>query len=44
MEDPTVEDITDIGKSIKDKKVSIRRLAVVYLGMIEDKLVLPCHL
>ena len=41
MEDPTVDDIPILEKAILDPKVSIRRLAVVYLGMIEDKLVLP---
>ena len=42
MEDPTVDDIPILAKALSDNKVSIRRLAVVYLGMIEDKLVLPC--
>jgi hypothetical protein len=41
MEDPTVEDIPLLEKALNDPKVSIRRLAVVYLGMIEDKKVLP---
>ena len=41
MEDPTVADIPILEKALFDNKVSIRRLAVVYLGMIEDKLVLP---
>ena len=41
MEDPTVEDIPVLEKALSDNKASIRRLAVVYLGMIQDKLVLP---
>jgi hypothetical protein len=41
MEDPTVEDIPVLDKALSDSKVSIRRLAVVYLGMIEDTKVLP---
>lgn len=41
MENPTVDDIPLLEKAISDSKVSIRRLAVVYLGMIKDKLVLP---
>ena len=41
MEDPTVADIPILERALFDNKVSIRRLAVVYLGMIEDKLVLP---
>ncbi|WP_110927744.1 conserved virulence factor C family protein [Bacillus massiliglaciei] len=40
MEDPTVEDIPLLEKALADPKVSIRRLAVVYLGMIEDERVL----
>ncbi|MCA1058416.1 conserved virulence factor C family protein [Rossellomorea aquimaris] len=41
MEDPTLEDLPLLGKALEDEKVSIRRLAVVYLGMIEDEKVLP---
>ena len=41
MEDPTVADIPILERALLDNKVSIRRLAVVYLGMVEDKLVLP---
>ena len=41
MEDPTVEDVPLLEKALEDNKVSIRRLAVVYLGMIEDPKVLP---
>lgn len=41
MEDPTIEDLPLLDKALADEKASIRRLATVYLGMIEDKLVLP---
>ncbi|MEW5567806.1 conserved virulence factor C family protein [Rossellomorea marisflavi] len=41
MEDPTVEDLPLLEKALDDEKVSIRRLAVVYAGMIEDEKVLP---
>ncbi|MFD4932270.1 conserved virulence factor C family protein [Peribacillus butanolivorans] len=41
MEDPTVEEIPVLDIALSDSKVSIRRLAVVYLGMIEDTKVLP---
>jgi len=41
MEDPTVEDLPLLDKALQDEKASIRRLATVYLGMIEDKSVLP---
>jgi len=41
MEDPKVEDIPLLEKALGDEKASIRRLAVVYFGMIEDKSVLP---
>ncbi|MGJ3197915.1 conserved virulence factor C family protein [Peribacillus frigoritolerans] len=41
MEDPTVDDIPVLDMALSDSKVSIRRLAVVYLGMIEDRKVLP---
>ena len=40
MEDPTEEDIPLLEKALDDPKVSIRRLAVVYLGMIESPKVL----
>ncbi|KAB7673007.1 conserved virulence factor C family protein [Bacillus sp. B1-b2] len=40
-EDPTVEDIPVLTKALDDEKPSIRRLATVYLGMIEDTRVLP---
>ncbi|NGP43771.1 virulence factor [Bacillaceae bacterium SIJ1] len=41
MSDPTIEDLPVLKKALYDEKASIRRLAVVYLGMIEDKKVLP---
>lgn len=41
MEDPTLEDLPLLNKALSDEKPSIRRLATVYLGMIEDKKVLP---
>lgn len=41
MPDPTVEDLPLLDKALMDEKASIRRLATVYLGMIEDKKVLP---
>ncbi|MFE8702134.1 conserved virulence factor C family protein [Cytobacillus sp. FJAT-54145] len=41
MEDPTVEDLPLLDQALQDEKASIRRLATVYLGMIEDKQVLP---
>jgi len=39
--DPTVEDLPLFEKALNDEKASIRRLATVYLGMIEDKKALP---
>jgi hypothetical protein len=41
MEDPTLDDLPLLEKALEDEKVSIRRLAIVYLGMIEDENVLP---
>lgn len=41
MEDPELGDLELLTKALDDPKVSIRRLAVVYLGMIEDPKVLP---
>ncbi len=41
MEDPEVLDLPLLNKALEDEKASIRRLAVVYLGMIEDTIVLP---
>ncbi|MDQ0255241.1 hypothetical protein J2S74_002623 [Evansella vedderi] len=39
--DPTIDDLSVLRKALKDEKASIRRLATVYLGMIEDEEVLP---
>lgn len=41
MEDPTLDDLPLLEKALEDEKVSIRRLGIVYLGMIEDEKVLP---
>ncbi len=41
MPDPSVDDLPLLDQALKDDKASIRRLATVYLGMIEDKKVLP---
>ncbi|MCF6137309.1 conserved virulence factor C family protein [Pseudalkalibacillus berkeleyi] len=38
---PTIDDLPVLQKALLDEKSSIRRLATVYLGMIEDKKVLP---
>lgn len=38
---PSAEDIPVLIKALEDEKVAIRRLAVVYLGMLEDSDVLP---
>lgn len=37
MPDPEVEDIPLLEKALEDPQMSIRRLATVYLGMIEDE-------
>ncbi|ASS90983.1 virulence factor [Bacillaceae bacterium ZC4] len=39
--DPTLEDLDVLEKALNDEKASIRRLATVYLGMLEDPAVLP---
>jgi hypothetical protein len=41
MEDPDITDLAVLEKALGDEKPSIRRLAVVYLGMIKNKKVLP---
>ena len=41
MRDPGIDDLPLLEKAMNDEKASIRRLAVVYVGMIEDKQVLP---
>ncbi len=38
---PTVNDLPVLEKALHDEKASIRRLATVYLGMLETKEVLP---
>ncbi|GEL08397.1 conserved virulence factor C family protein [Salisediminibacterium halotolerans] len=38
---PTLEDLPVLEKALEDEKASIRRLAVVYFGMIEDEQILP---
>lgn len=39
--DPTVDDLEVLEIALEDEKASIRRLAVIYLGMIENELVIP---
>lgn len=39
--DPTLEDLPVLEKALHDEKPSIRRLATVYLGMLNDPIVLP---
>ncbi|TCP24519.1 HEAT repeat protein [Scopulibacillus darangshiensis] len=39
--DPSLGDLPVLEKALHDEKVAIRRLAVVYLGMLEDPKVLP---
>lgn len=41
MPDPEVTDIPLLEEALKDEQMSIRRLATVYLGMIEDVAVVP---
>lgn len=41
MPDPDMSDAPLLDKALEDEKMSIRRLATVYLGMIEDKAVIP---
>src|SRR5699024_1210192 len=41
MPDPDMSDIDLLNVALEDEKTSIRRLATVYLGMIEDKAVIP---
>jgi hypothetical protein len=41
MDNPTIDDLSVLEIALRDEKPSIRRLATVYLGMIEDKAVLP---
>lgn len=41
MPDPDMSDVDVLDKALEDEKMSIRRLATVYLGMIEDQDVIP---
>ena len=41
MPDPEVSDLPLLEEALDDEKMSIRRLATVYLGMIEDEAVIP---
>ena len=41
MDQPDIDDLPLLAKALEDEKPAIRRLAVVYIGMIEDKKVLP---
>ncbi|MBD7908338.1 virulence factor [Sporosarcina gallistercoris] len=41
MADPTIEDLPLLNRALSDEKMSIRRLAAVYLGMIESVEVVP---
>lgn len=41
MPDPDVGDLPLLALALEDEKMSIRRLATVYLGMIEDEAVIP---
>lgn len=38
---PEIEDLPILAKAVEDEQVSIRRLATVYLGLIEDEAVIP---
>ncbi|MEI4768253.1 conserved virulence factor C family protein [Psychrobacillus sp. FJAT-51614] len=38
---PEMEDLPILAKAVQDEQVSIRRLATVYLGLIEDEAVIP---
>lgn len=41
LPDPDVSDLPLLERALDDEKMSIRRLATVYLGMIEDESVIP---
>ncbi|HJH11929.1 MAG TPA: virulence factor [Metalysinibacillus jejuensis] len=41
MSDPTVADLPTLAVALQDEKMSVRRLATVYLGMVEDEAVVP---
>lgn len=38
---PEIEDLPILAKAVQDEQVSIRRLATVYLGLIENEAVIP---
>ncbi len=38
---PELEDLPSLAKALEDEQVSIRRLATVYLGLLEDEAVIP---
>ncbi|MGB3102938.1 MAG: HEAT repeat domain-containing protein, partial [Psychrobacillus psychrotolerans] len=38
---PEIEDLPILERAVQDEQVSIRRLATVYLGLIEDEAVVP---
>lgn len=39
--DPTIDDLAVLDKALDDERSSVRRIATAYLGMIDDKKVLP---
>ncbi|WP_075617759.1 conserved virulence factor C family protein [Paenisporosarcina indica] len=41
MTDPSIHDLPLLKKALQDEQMSIRRLATVYLGMINDDAVIP---
>lgn len=41
LPDPEIDDLPLLEKALEDEQMSIRRLATVYLGMIEDVAVVP---
>ncbi|HSO58679.1 MAG TPA: virulence factor, partial [Paenisporosarcina sp.] len=41
LADPSVDDFPLLAQALKDDQMSIRRLATVYLGMIDDERVIP---
>ena len=41
LADPSIDDLPLLNQALKDEQMSIRRLATVYLGMIDDEAVVP---
>ncbi|MBK3494973.1 conserved virulence factor C family protein [Viridibacillus sp. YIM B01967] len=41
MANPEVDDLSLLDKALQDEKMSIRRLATIYLGMVDDVAVVP---